>query len=100
MSAHDLALIGQLYLQRGRWGSRQLLTETWIRLSWTPCAVKPEYGYLWWIGRSGSFFASGYGGQSIGILPHLHTVVAVTTTPPKHGPGGIFRRFVAPAILE
>jgi CubicO group peptidase (beta-lactamase class C family) len=48
ISAADLALLGQLYLDGGRAGDQQLISAEWIRRSWSPCAVKPEYGYLWW----------------------------------------------------
>lgn len=53
MSAADLALLGDLFLRGGRCGDRQLLSAEWIELSWQPCAVKPEYGYLWWLNDSG-----------------------------------------------
>ncbi|WP_246258559.1 serine hydrolase domain-containing protein [Amycolatopsis anabasis] len=49
ISAADLALIGQLYLDGGRWGQRQVISTEWITRSWSPCEVKPEYGYLWWL---------------------------------------------------
>ena len=49
ISAADLARIGQLYLDRGRAAGRQLISAEWINRSWTPCAVKAEYGYLWWL---------------------------------------------------
>ncbi|MBE1573275.1 serine hydrolase domain-containing protein [Amycolatopsis roodepoortensis] len=26
-----------------------LLSESWIERSWTPCPLKPDYGYLWWL---------------------------------------------------
>ena len=47
--AHDLALIGQLFLDDGMAGGTRLLSVEWIRQSWSPCPVKPEYGYLWWL---------------------------------------------------
>jgi CubicO group peptidase (beta-lactamase class C family) len=53
MSAADLALMGDLYLRDGRCGDRQLLSADWIERSWQPCAVKSEYGYLWWLNDSG-----------------------------------------------
>lgn len=53
MSAADLALLGDLYLSGGRWGDRQLLSADWIERSWQPCALRPEYGYLWWLNDSG-----------------------------------------------
>ena len=45
MSAHDLARIGRLFLT----GGDGLISGDWIQRSWTPCAVKPSYGYLWWL---------------------------------------------------
>lgn len=49
VSARDLARIGQLYLDGGLHADRRLLSQEWIDRSWTPCPVKPEYGYLWWL---------------------------------------------------
>ena len=54
ISAEDLASIGQLYLDGGRAGDRRLLSEDWVARSWSPCAVKPEYGYLWWLNDGGA----------------------------------------------
>ncbi|WP_233599305.1 serine hydrolase [Amycolatopsis sp. WAC 01375] len=45
ISAGDLALLGRLYLRKGR----QLLSESWIERSWTPCPHNADYGYLWWL---------------------------------------------------
>jgi CubicO group peptidase (beta-lactamase class C family) len=47
--ARDLALIGQLFLDRGRYAGRRLLSAEWIDQSWAPGPVKAEYGYLWWL---------------------------------------------------
>lgn len=47
--ARDLALIGQLFLNNGVYEGSRLLSDDWIAQSWTPCAVKREYGYLWWL---------------------------------------------------
>ncbi len=49
INAEDLAAIGQLFLTRGLHHGRRILSEEWIEQSWTPCPVKPEYGYLWWL---------------------------------------------------
>jgi CubicO group peptidase (beta-lactamase class C family) len=49
MSAADLALVGQLYLRQGRWRDEQVVSARWIDESWSPCEVKPDYGYLWWL---------------------------------------------------
>ena len=47
--AYDLALLGQLFLDDGMSGGARLLSSQWIEQSWSPCPVKPEYGYLWWL---------------------------------------------------
>ena len=53
VSADDLARVGQLHLHRGRAGGRQVLSERWMDLVWTPCPVKREYGFLWWLNDTG-----------------------------------------------
>jgi CubicO group peptidase (beta-lactamase class C family) len=58
MSARDLALVGQLYLQEGRWHDRQILSKAWISSSFEPCAVNPDYGFLWWLNDAGRVFPS------------------------------------------
>lgn len=52
MSARDLALIGELY----RGGGRQVISAQWVSRTWQPCAVKPEYGFLWWLNDTGKVF--------------------------------------------
>ena len=51
--ARDLASIGRLFLDDGMSGGDRLLSAEWIRQSWSPCPVKPEYGYLWWLNDDG-----------------------------------------------
>ena len=51
MSASDMALVGQLYLRQ------DLLSADWVTRSWTPCPVKPDYGYLWWLNDRRTVFA-------------------------------------------
>ncbi|MGW0507413.1 serine hydrolase domain-containing protein [Micromonospora sp. NPDC003241] len=48
ISARDLALIGELYLARGAWQGRRLLSAEWIERSWAPGDRNSDYGYLWW----------------------------------------------------
>ncbi|WP_218105196.1 hypothetical protein [Micromonospora rhizosphaerae] len=46
--ADDLALLGDLYLRRGEWLGRRVLSEEWIERAWRPCGLNPDYGYLGW----------------------------------------------------
>jgi CubicO group peptidase (beta-lactamase class C family) len=76
--AEDQARIGLLMMRRGRWGDRRLLSEHWIDLATTPCPIKPDYGFLWWLNTdrasfpsasAESFFAIGAGGNLTWIDP-------------------------------
>lgn len=45
----DLARLGQLMLDEGRWKGKQLLSRAWVRAATQPGAVQPGYGHLWWM---------------------------------------------------
>lgn len=47
--AIDLARIGQMMLDQGRWQGRQLLPQAWIEASIQPGPVDPGAGLLWWL---------------------------------------------------
>jgi CubicO group peptidase (beta-lactamase class C family) len=53
MSARDLALIGQLFLECGTYAGHRLLSAAWVDHSWSRCPVKAEYGFLWWLNDEG-----------------------------------------------
>ena len=81
----DMAKIGSIMLNKGRWQGKQIVSENWVRESTTKQAPDREYGYQWWlhsfkVGEQTvkSFYAGGYGGQFIFIFPSLHLVVVST----------------------
>jgi CubicO group peptidase (beta-lactamase class C family) len=78
-SAIDFAKFGQLYLQRGEWNGKQIITESWVDESTTiaPDAHWKHYKYLWWMVRSGQgrFMAAGNLGQFIFIAPDKDCVI-------------------------
>ena len=85
----DMAKLGQLFLQQGRWGDRQLLPPEYAADATRAqnqggAPVSMPYGYLWWIlpGEASrrTFMASGYAGQVIWVQPPLDLVVAITST--------------------
>ena len=85
VSTWDHARFGYLHLRRGRWGDRQILSETWIKTATDARRGQPGYGCLWWLntGRvrypsapESSFFAIGAGSNIIWIDPE-HDIVAV-----------------------
>ncbi len=78
--ARDLARIGLLHLRRGRWDDQQLLTEEWVERATTARALNDAptggYGYQWWTDDdTGSYRASGRGGQFISVIPALDLVI-------------------------
>jgi CubicO group peptidase (beta-lactamase class C family) len=59
ISARDLARFGYLTLRRGRWGGRQVLSESWVRMALTPTPVEPTYGFMnWFVNTDRKYLAS------------------------------------------
>jgi CubicO group peptidase (beta-lactamase class C family) len=92
-TARDFARFGLLYLRDGVWDGRRLLPEGWVDHGRRVRSVDPEdgalYGAHWWAtgDARGTFFASGYEGQSITICPDLDLVcVRLGKTPEAHAP--------------
>ncbi|HKY54404.1 MAG TPA: serine hydrolase [Anaerolineales bacterium] len=89
LTARDLAKLGLLYINHGRWNGDQLLTPEYIRAAttaWSPGGFpeEAEYGYHWWALPSethSSYFAAGYGGQYLWIAPDLDLIVVTTAEP-------------------
>lgn len=91
-TARDWARFGLLYLNDGMWGNERILPEGWIEYSSTPAksAKRGEYGAQFWLnaGEAGNpqnrmypdvpadlFWADGYEGQNVFILPSKNLVV-------------------------
>jgi CubicO group peptidase (beta-lactamase class C family) len=89
LRTQDMARLGQLFLQQGRWGERQFLPRDYVADATRPQSsggppVSMPHGYLWWIlpneAPRRTFMASGYSGQLIWVHPPLELVVATTST--------------------
>ena len=90
MRLSPLAMIrfGELYRRAGIWDGRRILTGNWIDRSGRTRTHSVEtghgYGYGWFIWQAGGhdvYYARGYGGQMIYIVPALELTVAVTSDP-------------------
>ena len=115
MTSRNLARFGQLYLNNGRWGETQVITEQWVidstqRQSAGFPAISPHgYGYQWWIDQIDGhhmFFAMGMGGQHVFVIPDLSIVAVVTRqlTPATTNNSSIiplqsFKNFIRSAVL-
>jgi CubicO group peptidase (beta-lactamase class C family) len=80
-TAQDYARFGLLYLRDGVWDRRRVLPEGWVDSARLARSVDPSdgslYGMHWWVvdDAHGSFWASGYDGQSILCVPALDLLV-------------------------
>jgi CubicO group peptidase (beta-lactamase class C family) len=84
----QMVMVGELWRNRGRVGTRQVVTEAWVDASCTPRTRSVwdptrDYGYGWWIqtiGGQRACFAWGFGGQYILVFPALDLVVTATSS--------------------
>ncbi len=84
----DIAKFGQLYLQKGRWNGKQLLTATWVEQAsarQVSNGSNPKsdwnqgYGFQFWRCRNNAFRGDGAFGQYCIVLPEQDAVVAITS---------------------
>jgi len=89
----DMAKLGQLFLNDGKWNGRQIISKDWVRESIRAHKVlrsgffgdKKSYGYQWWQRTCqiknrniDAFYAIGGGGQFIFVIPEFDMVVVST----------------------
>ena len=78
ISPRGMLAFGTLYLNGGNLGNRQ--TGTHVPTGNT-LPYGPRYGYFWWRGNAAGmdfYFATGYGGQFIFVVPESRLVVVAT----------------------
>lgn len=95
LSTRDMARIGELMRQNGRWRDRQIIPADWVKIITTPVTLAAEmhpprtakrgldYGFLWWIPEvtptsplAGAYMAWGYYGQYILVVPKRNMVIS------------------------
>lgn len=89
VKTEDIAKLGQLYLQNGKWEGEQLLSETWINEATKKQTDSNEgdsdwsqgYGYQFWRCKPEPGFYRGDGafGQYCIVIPQKDTVIAITS---------------------
>ena len=88
MTPRQMIEFGELWLNQGRVGQRQVVPEAWVEASCRPVTRSRwdrdrEYGRGWWIQEFDGHracFAWGYGGQYILVFRELDLVVAITSS--------------------
>ena len=113
MKPRDMAKIGFLMLNSGRWNGKQIVSQKWIDQSTRDHAKSKSYrgyGYLWWTGKQlfgeqiiTGYWASGNGGNYIFVCPALSFVAVFTggnyNSILEVQPLGMLINYVIPAML-
>src|SRR5262249_46239908 len=87
LTTEDVARFGQVYLQKGNWLGKQLLSEAWTTEA-TRSQISNDrggqpdwaqgYGYQFWRGRHNAYRADGVFGQFCIVMPEQDAVLAMT----------------------
>ncbi|MEE3327965.1 MAG: serine hydrolase [Myxococcota bacterium] len=107
-TARDFARFGYLYLRDGIWAGRRILPEGWVDFARmpAPAARNGEYGAHFWRAaksRLGVFFAEGFEGQRVMMVPALDLVIVrLGRTPPEKTSGlqAFMATLVASFVIE
>lgn len=94
INTEDHARFGLLFLNQGKWEDKQLLSTEWIKKAITPSAAQANYGYMWWLNKKGTdrywegvpesvYYAAGFGGNFIVIVPEEELVLVVRWLEPN-----------------
>ena len=88
MTPRAMLSVGELVLADGMLDGRQIVSESWVRESMVPRSISErsgqEYGYGWWLRTMANYrayYAWGFGGQFIFVVPDLQLVVTMTSSP-------------------
>jgi CubicO group peptidase (beta-lactamase class C family) len=109
ISARDLAKFGQLFLKKSPWNTERIIPANWQEVSTRSYSMTTTpgvgYGFMWWIlvddafgMPKGSFYASGYGGQILFMLPHINSLIVHRINIDVPGTD-IFTSDIAPFVL-
>jgi len=86
--SRDILKLGELYLRSGRWRGREIVPPTYVADSVKVhnagdfFGERARYGYMWWIANIAghdAFYAKGYGGQYLIVIPDADFVVLCTS---------------------
>lgn len=98
LSPRAMIRFGELYRNGGTVDGTEVVPAGWVRTSLEPRTRSPwsgeEYGYGWFLGETGGhpvFYAWGYGGQFIFVVPNLELTVVTTSHPAAPRGGGHLR---------
>jgi hypothetical protein len=89
IKTEDIAKLGQLYLNKGVWDGKRILSEDWVREATSKQISNSEgqnidwtqgYGYQFWMCRHGAYRGDGMFGQYCIVMPEKAAVLAMTAS--------------------
>ncbi len=100
----DMAKIGYLFLKKGIWEGKRIISSSWIRSSTTSkitLTLNVEYGYQWWIRPDDDLYqALGYGEQQINVFYKKELIVVFTGMNLEFNYGVyLINSYILPAIM-
>jgi len=110
VTTEDISKLGQLYLQKGKWEGKQLLSEAWVEAATsnqTSNGSNPEsdwdqgYGYQFWQCRHNAYRGDGAFGQYCLVMPDQDAVIAITAgSDDLQGILNVVWEYLLPAMKE
>lgn len=112
LRSRDMLKFGLLYLNKGKWNGKQLISEEWVATSTTPKINlgSLDYGYLWRVLDYSinhqlfrTYYALGWGEQAIVVVPDQKLVMVMTAAnymENEHRPLEIMANYILPSIAS
>ena len=110
VTTEDISKLGTLYLQKGMWEGKQLLSESWVEEATgyqTSNGSNPEsdweqgYGYQFWQCRNNAYRGDGAFGQYCIVMPEQDVVLAITSgSDDMQGILNVVWEYLLPAMKE
>lgn len=111
LTPRDMARFGFLYLNRGTWNNKQILSEKWIEESTTMHSETmidktiAKYGYLWWLREddgNSMYLALGNGGNVICCNQKKDLVVVIASKIVRNSTDrwSLIKEYILPAIID
>ena len=74
--ARDFSKLGRLYLNKGNWNGKQIVSKEWVEASTTPDPNNVNYyKYQWWLTNDGSYMMQGILGQYVYVNPAKDLII-------------------------
>lgn len=117
LKTEDLAKFGQLYLQKGKWNGKEILTEAWVdeattvKMQQRPDITQEQrdslhdgmqgYCYQFWRAKNNSYQVNGANGQFVVIIPEKDAVIVFTAnSTDMWGEIGMIWEYLYPAMQD